>query len=354
MAKMVLNWLKTFGHGISYDEKRVNPDSFNIELRPVGECECASRNTDFFWVLLNEAACCDLQYAIPNWTGFNCLLAKKYDMHHVVAYLPAIDQSPTKLKTVKEVLLQSKIKAEKLGLFETEVVLDLAIYAKTLLTKFLKGSTITTAYVFDALRRLKIEGFEQWLIKKDGNNHLRTLTSSPEFERVLDEVTGSKFQSLLMRHCTVLGFLDDYYWAEMQKIPVKHPAIYVEFRNGFFSVRQQPGFLNALLSDQVIEQTINKEQKCRGGITGYSTSAGTIQRWVLTSHSVAKALHKMKESILFKRQVDKYCIWSGGTPEVKQDLLQTKYIRESVLNDFLEQPIKRVLFLFTMPSRNAD
>ncbi len=112
-------------------KKRVNPDIMNIELKPVSERERDSRNADFFWVLLKyEAARRGLQYAIPNWTGFNCLLAKQYDTHHVVAYLPAIDQSPTKLETVKELLLQSKIKAEKLGLLATDVVLDLAIYAK--------------------------------------------------------------------------------------------------------------------------------------------------------------------------------------------------------------------------------
>ncbi len=37
---------------------------------------------------------------------------------------------PTKMDTVLELLQQSKIKAEKIGLNETDVVLDLAIYAK--------------------------------------------------------------------------------------------------------------------------------------------------------------------------------------------------------------------------------
>jgi len=48
--------------------------------------------------------------------------------------------------------------------------------------------------------------------------------------------------------------------------------------------------MGSLPSDQSIEQTINREQKCHGGIKGYSTSAGTIQRWVLTSHTASKCI----------------------------------------------------------------
>eukprot|EP00794_Sanderia_malayensis_P014792 gene14792-16327_t len=88
-----------------------------------------------------------------------------------------------------------------------------------------------------------------------------------------------------------------YYWAEMQKLPEKHPSIYEEFRNGNFSTRRQPGFFNAIASDQVIEQTINREQKCQRGITGYSTTSGTVQRWVLTSHCAAKALGKLESMV---------------------------------------------------------
>ena len=35
-----------------------------------------------------------------------------------------------------------------------------------------------------------------------------------------------------------------------------------------------------LAPDQVIEQTINRDQKCSGGIKHVSTSKGSVQRWV--------------------------------------------------------------------------
>ena len=59
-----------------------------------------------------------------------------------------------------------------------------------------------------------------------------------------------------------------YCWATQQKLAQKRPGIYLEFCKGNFSVRRSQGKFNKLPPDQVIEQTINKEQKGYGGITG--------------------------------------------------------------------------------------
>ena len=69
---------------------------------------------------------------IPDWTGFNYLINQSDDSEqvHEIYYLPTINASPTENDTVLEVLQQSKCKAEKLGLDETDIVLDQAIYAK--------------------------------------------------------------------------------------------------------------------------------------------------------------------------------------------------------------------------------
>ena len=47
---------------------------------------------------------------------------------------------------------------------------------------------------------------------------------------------------------------------------------------GNFSAKKTDGSFNKLPPDQVIEQTIGKEQKGAGGITGISTSDGAVQR----------------------------------------------------------------------------
>ena len=81
---------------------------------------------DFIWIALKERG-----QKIPNWTGFNCLISgtqegtqEETQEVHQIAYLPAINASPTKLDTVLEILIQSKAKAEFLGLEETDVVMD--------------------------------------------------------------------------------------------------------------------------------------------------------------------------------------------------------------------------------------
>ena len=85
-----------------------------------------------------------------------------------------------------------------------------------------------------------------------------------------------------------------YYRVTMQKLPETHPAIHEEFMAGNFSVRRQHGIFNKIPSDQAIEQTINRDQKCAGGIINFCTMEGTIQRWVLTSHIAAKCKSKME------------------------------------------------------------
>ena len=86
------------------------------------------------WVIArSQASKLCVQQTIPNWTGFNYLMCENEsegESFHTTGYLPAINQSPTSHNTVLELLIQSKVKAEKLGLDETDVVLDMAIYSK--------------------------------------------------------------------------------------------------------------------------------------------------------------------------------------------------------------------------------
>ena len=88
----------------------------------------SSKIIDFIWVLCS----CATTLKVPNWTGFNHMLHDKGEEEPIqfVTYLPAIDRSPTSPDTVLELLVQSKAKAEHLGLQETDVVVDQAIYAK--------------------------------------------------------------------------------------------------------------------------------------------------------------------------------------------------------------------------------
>ena len=46
--------------------------------------------------------------------------------------------------------------------------------------------------------------------------------------------------------------------------------LYFLNRDGNFAVKRSVGKFNRVPSDQCIEQTINRQQKCSGGITGFS------------------------------------------------------------------------------------
>ena len=88
-----------------------------------------------------------------------------------------------------------------------------------------------------------------------------------------------------------------YYWATQCQLNEKHPAIYQAFAQGDFCTKRTIGNFNLLPPNQVIEQTINKEQKGPGGIIGISTSIGSVQRWVLSSHTFATLISDFKHSI---------------------------------------------------------
>ena len=75
-----------------------------------------------------------------------------------------------------------------------------------------------------------------------------------------------------------------FYWVSQLNLPQSHPNMLKEFQRGNFSVRRAPGKFNCLPADQVIEQTVNQDQKGPGGIIGFSTTEGTVQKWILASH----------------------------------------------------------------------
>ena len=88
-----------------------------------------------------------------------------------------------------------------------------------------------------------------------------------------------------------------YNWCSQQEIQNKFPAIYQQFQQGNFSTRRTKGKFNMLPPDQVIEQTINKDNKGPGSIIGISTSQGAMKRWVLSSHNTATLIADLRKSL---------------------------------------------------------
>lgn len=138
------------------------------------------------------------------------------------------------------------------------------------------------------------------------------------------------------------------------------------------------GKFNSVPSDQCIEQTVNRQQKCKGGITGFASNESTVQRWVLSSHTVSQCKSNMEEMLRIKEnprktkdigksriEFDSGCCqrafdimknWgnpfeirdslinvSSGieAPEpVKKDLIEAHDIGESAFNEFLRDRIQ--------------
>ena len=112
--------------------KRQNTDIHQDVQQNMHEEERFSHMTDTLWVMAKSQAHANrAEQRIPNWTGFNYLISDDdNNSYHNIEYLPATNQLPFSHNTVLELLNQFKIKAEKLGLMETDVVLDMAIYSK--------------------------------------------------------------------------------------------------------------------------------------------------------------------------------------------------------------------------------
>ena len=88
-----------------------------------------------------------------------------------------------------------------------------------------------------------------------------------------------------------------YYWASQQKLQIRFPLIYQEFKMRNSCTKRTAGKSNMLPPDQVIEQTINREQKGSGGIKTVSTLLGSIQRWVLASRNTGTFAADLRKSI---------------------------------------------------------
>ena len=92
-----------------------------------------SRKYDFVWLLSRLVASQNEKQVVPSWTGFcHETSLQNLNERHSIHYLPAINQSPTQFDTVQEILAQAKKKSESLGLVSADLVLDHAIYAKAL------------------------------------------------------------------------------------------------------------------------------------------------------------------------------------------------------------------------------
>lgn len=130
--KPVLHEIQTY----RVSREKVNPAtvSGDLQLDNFGITTLISQMSDLIWIISRIRCVEDLKdQLVPSWTGFNNEISiEENNQLHDIHYLPTIDQSPTKVETVHEILLQVKAKSENLGLRYADLVLDHAIYCKAL------------------------------------------------------------------------------------------------------------------------------------------------------------------------------------------------------------------------------
>ena len=104
-------------HYYSSTNERCNPTTIgNIDLNANQIDENISQKADWLWAIArNQMTETDnSNQNVPGWTGFYHKVMGEHlpDTISEVYYLPSINQSPTKMDTVQEVLLQVKAKAK--------------------------------------------------------------------------------------------------------------------------------------------------------------------------------------------------------------------------------------------------
>ncbi|PIK43799.1 hypothetical protein BSL78_19364 [Apostichopus japonicus] len=68
-------------------------------------------------------------------------------------------------------------------------------------------------------------------------------------------------------------------------IATTHPTVFKRFMDGDFAVqRSQNGFAK-IACDQTIEQTANRDCKTKGGMVGFTTNKGAVNRWIWSHHA---------------------------------------------------------------------
>ena len=85
------------------------------------------------------------------------------------------------------------------------------------------------------------------------------------------------------------------HWCEMTTLSDSHPDVHQELLNGEFCVQRSNSFFSQVAVDQAIEQTVNRDTKCRGGIIGFSRNQGAVHRWMITAHHRAEFSNTLRE-----------------------------------------------------------
>ena len=87
------------------------------------------------------------------------------------------------------------------------------------------------------------------------------------------------------------------YLCGMRLLPISAPSVQMEFEAGSHSVNLSANSFNMVWADLAREQSENRDTKTLGGIVGYSTNPGAVNRWFLTAHARASVTRSLKKCV---------------------------------------------------------
>ena len=85
------------------------------------------------------------------------------------------------------------------------------------------------------------------------------------------------------------------YWLEMRDLLTTHPAVHQQCMEGHFTVQRRENAFAQIACDQTIEQTANRDSKTKGGMTGFTTSKGSVNRWIWSHHARASITRECED-----------------------------------------------------------
>ena len=122
------------------------------------------------------------------------------------------------------------------------------------------------------------------------------------------------------------AYWESVYITEMHQLEETHPDVVAEFLDGKHTISrsaQESRYFFGVWSDLAIEQSINRDCRTLGGLTGLKTNVSAMERWILTVHlkaNVATATKAMlgigvdhpaiphKDSAVRRIEKDEICI----------------------------------------------
>lgn len=111
------------------------------------------------------------------------------------------------------------------------------------------------------------------------------------------------------------------YLQNMENVPGKMPADEFEkfTTQGYFTIRRSNKFWSGIMSDQTIEQTLNRESKIHGGMFKRGADESVAVRWTMS------AVHMQN----ICQQIEDFCDVHGGTTEQHVDFRPSRVRRDN-------------------------